>query len=78
MLDNVDLGSELITDEGKSYVMLKHYFKHNFINHSKGEYSRQDMSGVAFKIITNSMEGVFAQMKCGINGIYHWCSKKHL
>ena len=74
--------------------MLKHYFKHNFINHSKGEYVRNDMSRVAFKITTNSVEGVFAQMKRGINGIFahsylffslirvrfatHWCSKKHL
>lgn len=78
ILDNVDFGSELITDESKSYIMLKHYFKHNFINHSKGEYVRNDMSRVAFKITTNSVEGVFAQMKRGINGIYHWCSKKHL
>jgi transposase-like protein len=78
ILDNVDFGSELITDESKSYVMLKHYFKHNFINHSKGEYSRNDLSRVAFKITTNSVEGVFSQLKRGINGIYHWCSKKHL
>ena len=64
ILDNIDFGSEIITDESKSYIILKHYFKHNFINHSKGEtegsranmenkeiaseYSRQDLSRVAF------------------------------
>ena len=30
------------------------------------------------KATTNTVKGVFAQMKRGINGIYHWCSKKHL
>ena len=78
ILENIDFGSELITDESKSYIMLKHYFKHNVVNHSKGEYSREDLSRKAFKITTNTVEGVFAQMKRGINGIYHWCSKKHL
>jgi hypothetical protein len=50
ILDNVDLGSELIADERKSCVMLKYYFKHSFINHSKGEYSRQDLSRVALEL----------------------------
>ena len=78
ILENLDFGSELITDESKSYVMLKHYFKHNFVNHSKGEYVKKDLSREAFKITTNTVEGVFSQIKRGINGIYHWCSKKHL
>jgi transposase-like protein len=78
ILANIDLGSDLITDEAKSYVMLKHYFNHNVVNHSKGEHSREDLSRKAFKITTNTVEGVFAQLKRGINGIYHWCSKKHL
>lgn len=56
ILENIYFGSELITDESKSYVMLKHYFKHNVVKQSKGEYSREGLSRNAFKITTNTVE----------------------
>ena len=32
----------------------------------------------AFIITTNAVEGMFDLLKRGIDGIYHWVSKKHL
>ena len=45
------------------------------------EYNRdkKDKGGrTAYKINTNSIEGFWSQLKRGINGIYHWASKKHI
>ena len=78
IIDNIEMGSLLITDEYKGYVMLRNYYKHESINHSAKEYVRKDSSREAIKITTNGVEGVFSQLKRGINGIYHWASKKHL
>ena len=78
IIDNVEMGSTLITDEHKSYVMLKHYYKHESVNHGVREYVRKSSSRDAVRITTNGVEGVFSQLKRGIYGIYHWASKKHL
>ncbi len=78
IFEKVEHGSTLITNEYKGYKALKYYYNHESINHSKKEYVRKDVSSVAVKITTNGVEGVFSQLKRGINGIYHWASKKHL
>ena len=78
IFEKVEHGSTLITDEYKGYKALKYYYNHESINHSAKEYCRVDASRVAVKITTNSVEGVFSLLKRGINGIYHWASKKHL
>ncbi len=44
---------------------------HDTINHSLGQYAIGD-------ITTNTVEGFFAILKRGINGIYHNVSKEHL
>src|SRR5689334_14941004 len=49
--------------------------KHDKVNHSAGEYVRRE-NGVC--ITTNSVEGYFATLKRGINGVYHHVSKRHL
>lgn len=62
------------------YDVLKWNYKHESVNHSKDEYVRYIKQGgrKAFKIHTNSIEGYWSLLKRGINGIYHWASKKHI
>lgn len=49
--------------------------KHDQVNHSIGEYVRYE-NGVC--ITTNAVEGYFATLKRGINGVYHHVGKHHL
>ncbi len=69
---NVEAGSTIFTDEHASYVGLDgESFRHESVNHSAGEYSRNGVS-------TNSIESVWSVMKRGVYGVYHHVSKKHL
>lgn len=69
---NVEVGSTLHTDEAAVYRGLNGlFFDHETVNHSEGEYVRDDVT-------TNGVESVFAVMKRGIIGVYHHTSKKHL
>ena len=69
---NVEVGSTLHTDEAAVYRGLHGlFFDHETVNHSEGEYVRDDVT-------TNGVESVFAVMKRGIIGVYHHTSKKHL
>ena len=74
---NIKEGSTIITDEWKGYDVLKWNYKHEKVNHSKYEYVRKD-ERVAYKIHTNTIEGFWGIVKRGINGIYHWVSKKYI
>jgi transposase-like protein len=49
--------------------------KHDQVNHRSEEYVRYE-NGVC--ITTNSIEGYFATLKRGINGVYHHVGKQHL
>jgi hypothetical protein len=49
--------------------------KHDQVNHAVKEYVRYE-NGVC--ITTNSIEGFFATLKRGINGVYHHIGKQHL
>jgi transposase-like protein len=49
--------------------------KHDQVNHSADEYVRYE-NGVC--ITTNAIEGYFATLKRGINGVYHHVGKQHL
>lgn len=49
--------------------------KHDQVNHSAGEYVRRE-NGLC--ISTNTIEGYFATLKRGINGVYHHVGKQHL
>jgi transposase-like protein len=49
--------------------------KHSQVNHRAGEYVRYE-DGLC--ITTNAIEGYFANLKRGINGVYHHVGKQHL
>jgi transposase-like protein len=49
--------------------------KHDQVNHAVKEYVRYE-DGVC--ITTNTIEGFFATLKRGINGVYHHVGKQHL
>jgi transposase-like protein len=69
---NVEPGSAILTDEATAYSNLDGlFFRHEKVNHSAGEYSRDGIS-------TNSIESVWAVLKRGLHGVYHHASKKHL
>ncbi len=70
--DNVEVGSQLYTDEHAAYADLDGlFFKHEAINHSAGEYVRGNAH-------TNGIESVWAVLKRGLHGVYHHASRKHL
>jgi transposase-like protein len=69
---HVEVGSELHTDEASVYNGIGGlFFGHDTINHGIGEYVRGDVT-------TNGIESVFAVMKRGVIGVYHYTSQKHL
>ena len=74
---NVKNGSTIVTDSYHAYKDLKNNFTHKSVKHSAGEYVRIEAK-TAFKIHTNSIEGFWSLLKRGINGTYHWVSKKHI
>ncbi len=70
--DRVSAGTTLHTDEARAYDGLEGlFFKHDTVNHSAGEYSRDGVN-------TNSIESVWAVLKRGVYGVYHQVSEKHL
>jgi transposase-like protein len=74
---NVKQGSTIITDTYGAYKDLNKRFYHETVKHSEGEYVKVS-ARVAFKIHTNTVEGFWSLLKRGINGTYHWVSKKHM
>lgn len=68
---NIEAGSTLHTDELPAYKGLGKDYKHESVNHSKDEYSRNGVT-------TNGIESVFAVMRRGLHGVYHHASKKHI
>jgi transposase-like protein len=67
----VEQGSNVHTDENPTYFILKWQFKHDAVNHSAKQY----VNGMAH---TNGIENFWSHLKRGMDGIYHWCSVKHL
>lgn len=64
--------STIMTDEWRAYRRsIYRDFKHESINHKKGEYVRAHVH-------TNSIEGFWSQLKRSIHGTYHSVSRKHL
>ena len=65
------LGATVYTDEAKVYNILGHWYDHETVKHSVGEYVR----GMAH---TNGVESFWASLKRGYHGVYHRFSPKHL
>ena len=68
---NVKPWSTVLTDDHKGYNQLPTLFNHHTIVHSRGEYGRGTVH-------TNSIESVWAVLKRGYRGVYHWWSVKHM
>ena len=66
--ENTEEGTEIHTDESRSYQGLKN---HKTVNHNIGEYVRDN-------VYTNGIESMWAMFKRGHKGTYHKMSKKHL
>jgi transposase-like protein len=72
IIDRVEPGSTIHTDEWRGYAGLKWLdFTHETISHAAGEYVRDGVT-------TNSIEAVWAVLKRGIYGTFHHVSEKHL
>lgn len=70
--DLIEIGTTLHTDEAAVYNGMDGlFYKHETVNHSAGEYSRNGVH-------TNSIESVWAVLKRGLHGVYHHASNKHL
>jgi transposase-like protein len=67
--------AHVITDSSTVLAGALKTRKHDQVNHRADEYVRYE-NGV--RITTNSIEGYFATLKRGINGVYHHVGKQHL
>jgi transposase-like protein len=65
------------TDEHPSYKQpLKQWKAHQTVNHSRGEYQRQNQDGS--RVSTNTAEAFFSLFKRAIIGAWHHISREHL
>ena len=71
VLETVEAGETVYTDEHNGYKSLKKVYEHHTVKHSVGEY----VNGQAH---TNGMESFWAMLKRGYHGTYHKMSVKHL
>ena len=73
----VDQSAVVNTDEHPSYKQpLKAWKKHHAVNHSRGEYQRQNADGSIAS--TNTAESFFSLLKRGLVGAWHHVSREHL
>jgi transposase-like protein len=70
-MENVEIGSEIHTDEYSAYRLFNRFYKHKTVNHSKEYVSADD-------IHTNGVEGFWSLLKRGIQGNFHHISRKFL
>jgi len=71
IIDHIQFGSRLYTDEFMSYSKIGQIYEHNTVKHSSGQYVDGDAH-------TNTIESFWALFKRGYTGTYHYMSKKHL
>ena len=69
IIENVDTGSVVVTDDLASYKGLDGY-EHITVKHSVGEY-------IKGKAHTNGIESFWALLKRGYYGVYHYMSVKN-
>jgi transposase-like protein len=68
---NAKEGATVVTDSFRSYNGLSDTYTHKTVNHSVGEYVRDQAH-------TNGIESFWALLKRGHYGVYHMMSAKHL
>jgi len=68
---NVKPGSQIMTDEWKSYNGLGILYGHQIVKHSMNEYK----NGACH---TNTLEGFWSLLKRGVIGQFHYVTPKHL
>jgi transposase-like protein len=71
----VDRSAHLMTDTSTVLASAGRFHKHDRVNHTANEYVRYE-DGVC--ITTNGVEGYFANLKRGLDGVYHHVGKHHL
>ena len=71
--DVCEKDAHLVTDTGVLKGIKDR--KHSLVNHTADEYVRYEEG---FCVTTNTVEGFFATLKRGINGVYHHVGRKHL
>lgn len=73
VLENVKVGSILVTDEHRAYSdsTIQNLYNHETVNHVEKEY----VNHLGFT--TNGIENYWSVLKRGIYGIYHQISAKH-
>jgi transposase-like protein len=71
VVENVETGAGVFTDEHSGYRGLSASFAHSTVRHSVGEY----VNGMAH---TNGIESFWATLKRGYKGTYHQMSAKHI
>ena len=64
-------GGKVFTDESRAYLGLKRLYSHEAVNHSVGEYVRDQAH-------TNGMESFWSMLKRAHKGTFHKISPKHL
>jgi hypothetical protein len=64
-----------MTDSSNTMKLADTIHKHDTVNHTAKEYVRYE-NGVC--ISTNTVEGYFATLKRGIDGVYHHVGRQHL
>ena len=67
----VQAGATVYSDEAAVYFALRNWYRHESVNHSAGEYVRQQAH-------TNGIESFWSMLKRAHKGVYHKFSAKHL
>lgn len=73
----MDKAAVVNTDEHPGYKgPLKQWKEHHAVNHSQGEYVRENPDGSIAS--TNTAESFFSLIKRGVYGSFHSVSREHL
>jgi transposase-like protein len=73
--DNVQVNSELHTDQHHAFKDLKGDFSHHTVKHGVGEFKRIEGHRI---VTTASVESFFSLLRRGIIGTFHHVSEQHL
>ena len=70
LIKNVAVGAEVNADDATAYSQLEGFYKLETVQHSKGEYVRDNVH-------TNGIESIWAMVQRTYEGTHHWWSEKH-